>query len=490
MTTKRPPTPPLSHSIQTALLGALGEADPLGHVLHPAQTVEEHGSIIYHLTSHFESWYAATKSNTILINVANKQMIVTKDPAVYEAVLNAPTAENFDTPEANHVVFGYFLPHSIFIVENEAWARLRQTGLHIVTKQSLDSIPRLVAQTVENLFNTRASSTTWTFEPNDEFPKLTFDIFHHFFYRWQSNAIGNESVSAQHFSDYSTICNALGSRTALPKPWLWRLPLESNHVVDKARESLLAQVAVLIEERRKALAANPDIDLSTLSIADALILEANNGVLTNEELHDTLISFFVGGFGTTTGTLSTMLSHLAKYPQVQDELREALRAAFPRGKEDLAAATPADIAAVDYLVWTVDEAMRLVPAIPGLPRACIKSCTIHGFDIQKGDSILVDSTSAAHDPDNFDGQTDLLDFRPTRYRNATFKPSSSMPFGYGVRSCFGQRYAKTEIQALCAYIVLGWKISRPADLSLVFDQNVAVSTRKGHGTLIWEKIVN
>jgi cytochrome P450 len=181
---------------------------------------------------------------------------------------------------------------------------------------------------------------------------------------------------------------------------------------------------------------------------------------SNEPMSDALVcsnllTFAAAGHETTAKALTWALYLLARAPDWQERIAdEVVRVA---GKEPITAAH------LDGLMTTrrvLKEAMRLYPPAPVLGRMATRTVEIGGHRFEPG-AMLVIPVWAIHrhrllwdDPDRFDPDRFLPE------REAAFRRTQYMPFGFGPRICIGMGFAMLEATILLATLVrdarFGW----------------------------------
>ncbi|KDO17537.1 hypothetical protein SPRG_16796 [Saprolegnia parasitica CBS 223.65] len=236
----RPPSPSLSGSVATWLLGHLGDQrDAL-----------------------------QTQSSTFLLVLGNQNMIVTKDPAVYRAALGLSHQKYFDRSPSITAVITYFLPRSLGAVTSHDWSRIRRTLQRGMAMQSFGSLPALVASSIQKLEQSIRRTTRMC---SPSCPKIYFlasrsssstALFHRIMYHWDLNTVAGDSINllqaALHLSEM------FAKRVMLPFPLLWKLPLPHNYEADAALNDLHTKVVELVNARRQYLASLNELPQPTL----------------------------------------------------------------------------------------------------------------------------------------------------------------------------------------------------------------------------------
>jgi cytochrome P450 len=181
--------------------------------------------------------------------------------------------------------------------------------------------------------------------------------------------------------------------------------------------------------------------------------------LSEDEVHDELLTLLVAGHETTATALAWALRWL-----LPD------RALIGRLNDEIASAggDPMRLAKLPLLDGTVKEALRLQPVIPMVGRVLQEPVKIGGIDLPAG-AVAAASIYLVHrrpslypEPERFRPER-FLDFKPASLREpgsdnplagsrGMFKPAAWewLPFGGGLRRCVGAAFAMYEMKMVLA----------------------------------------
>lgn len=208
--------------------------------------------------------------------------------------------------------------------------------------------------------------------------------------------------------------------------------------------------------------------------------------------------FIVAGHDTTSTTLCWGLKYISDSPEIQQRLLESLRDAHPIALAENRLPSASEIvgANVPYLEAVVEEMLRLAHTAIIIDRQCHEDTIVLGHRIPKGTHVIIPNkgpsfTAPAHDIDEglrspssqaaaqehgvrawIDRDVDT--FMPERWLevnesgeatyNATAGPT--LPFGLGLRGCFGRKLAYLELRLLTTLLVWTFEFQRcPKHLS-------------------------
>lgn len=202
-----------------------------------------------------------------------------------------------------------------------------------------------------------------------------------------------------------------------------------RRTVEKTDRLLYAE----IRERRANLdPAQTDVLSLLLSAKDE-----NGQGLTDEELHDELITLLIAGHETTATALAWALYWIHKLPEVRLKLEKELEPW--QQSNDFTSITR-----LPYLTAVCNETLRIYPvALVTLPRRVEKPMQLMGYDLEAG-SLLMGCIYLLHHREEL--YPNSKEFRPERFLERQFSPYEFLPFGGGIRRCIGAALAMYEMK--------------------------------------------
>lgn len=193
-----------------------------------------------------------------------------------------------------------------------------------------------------------------------------------------------------------------------------------------------------------AYAANPNKSAQTTIIK----IIANGDFFSSERQRVAETnSWIVAGQDTTAMTLANTLTLLAKHPEEQQKVRDALLADPSTNAKDIPA-----------FANMTKEAMRVlsVAANGSLRETGREFLLDNGTVIPKGAACQLNQFVGFRNPDVFRNPTD---FDPSRWDNPTpAMQAALLPFAIGNRNCPGQYLARAEIESLLPRILTQYSI--------------------------------
>jgi len=176
----------------------------------------------------------------------------------------------------------------------------------------------------------------------------------------------------------------------------------------------------------------------------SLLLRARHedgSAMSDEELHDELMTLLVAGHETTATALSWALERLARHPHALERLREEVDA----GEEA-------------YLDAVVKETLRLRPVLPIVVRKLTRPASVAGHDLPAGVTVAPCIYLLHRRPDVY---PDPYSFRPERFLEQPAGTYTWIPFGGGVRRCLGASFAQFEMSTVLSVLVRELEVRAP-----------------------------
>jgi cytochrome P450 len=228
-----------------------------------------------------------------------------------------------------------------------------------------------------------------------------------------------------------------------------RFPLPRNVRFRQRQRELDGIIYGIIESRRNSETESDDL-LSMLLHAQ----DTDGSQMSNQQLHDEVITLFLAGHETTAIALSWTWMLLAQHPEAEAKLHDEL--------DRVLGSRPPTLADLPNLRWTemvVKESMRLYPPAWRVGRQAAEDCTIGGFQIPKGMQVVASQWVIHRDPRWYHRPDDFLPQRWDGDLARQLPKFAYFPFGGGPRRCIGDEFAKMEAALILAAIARRFKLS-------------------------------
>lgn len=207
-------------------------------------------------------------------------------------------------------------------------------------------------------------------------------------------------------------------------------------------------------------------------------------VLDSPYMQDELYGYIGAGHETTSTSFQWAVKHLSGHSQIQQKLRQSLRAAYVDAAAQLRQPTVSEITKIQvpYLDAVVEESLRLSGPITAVVRQAQVETTILGHRVPKGVEVLIplrgpsitqapfaideslrSDSSRSHSHARGSWDDDPGAFIPERWLKyegdtVAFDSQSGpfLSFSSGTRGCFGRRLAYLQLRVLM--VLLLWNL--------------------------------
>ena len=202
----------------------------------------------------------------------------------------------------------------------------------------------------------------------------------------------------------------------------------------------------MLRERRAELDQNRQ---DILSLMMAARYDDGQG-MSDEELHDELMTLLVAGHETTASALTWAFYWIDRLPEVREKLLQELNTLGVN--TDLSS-----VAKLPYLTAVYQETLRIYPIVmTAFPRIVKTPITIMGYELREG-MVIVPSIYLAHHREEVYPQS--KQFKPERFLERQYSPYEYLPFGGGNRRCIGMAFAQYEMKIVLATVLSEFQVS-------------------------------
>lgn len=198
-----------------------------------------------------------------------------------------------------------------------------------------------------------------------------------------------------------------------------------------------------IKERRNLLTTER---LARRDIFSLLLLakDENGEGMSDEELHDELLTLLFAGHETTASALAWLFYWTHFLPEVQAELNWKFNSL---GKS----LNYKEINNLSYLDAVISETLRIYPIVSGaFARILTEPMSVMGYDLQPDTWLMISIYSLHHREELYPNSKQ---FNPNRFLQKTYSPYEYIPFGGGNRRCLGAALATLEMKLVAATIL-------------------------------------
>jgi len=228
---------------------------------------------------------------------------------------------------------------------------------------------------------------------------------------------------------------------------LW-LPTPRNLRAKRGVRRLERVIYRIIAERRAHGRDSGDLLSTLLEVRDE-----DGSRMSDRQLRDETITWFLAGHETTASTLSWTWWLLGQHPAVAKRLEEELDGILG-GRAPAAEELPK----LAYLGHVLTEALRLYPSAWGVARLAAEEHEIAGYPVHPGYGVAFAQWVVHRDPRWYDAP---LEFRPERWENGLARQLprfAYFPFGGGPRQCIGNSFALMEASVVLAIVAQRYRL--------------------------------
>ncbi|KAI9297499.1 cytochrome P450, partial [Neoconidiobolus thromboides FSU 785] len=273
---------------------------------------------------------------------------------------------------------------------------------------------------------------------------------------------------------YVKLINAMDNIWFYVLPVLNYLPISSRLTLKKDAKRFRQLIQLMIDEKRQQL-QQVNIDDIQPNLLTTLVQASDNNTndngLTDEEIINDMIAFFIAGHDTTAHTISTILYYLSKNQDIQTKLRDEIYQIVGEKIKDsnkLHTITQDEINQMIYLEAVISESMRILPTVNMLPRKCTKDYYFENeIYFKKGQPLMLNFALAMKGNAHFKNPEE---FNPNRFLivnelgNLSINKKLTkelLGFGYGPRMCIGSQFSLLEQKVFLILILSTFNVELP-----------------------------
>ena len=373
----------------------------------------------------------------------NRPIIVVSNPQAIEEIFTAP-ADTFESAEANKVLSFLLGDNSILLLDGKAHRNRRRLLMPPFHGESLQKCSDKIVEITNNVCN--RLKTNQPFAVRSYMQEITLRVI--------LNVVFGIDRGTRYERLRELLVELLETFNTPLKSLLIIFPLLQK---DWGKFSpwgrflrLKAEIRELIyqeiRQRRKLLASESHQDILSLLL---LAKDEKGKRMTDEELHDELITLLFAGHETTASALSWMFYWIHYVPEVQTKLRSELGL--------LGEADYKKINNLPYLNAIISETLRIYPVASGaFARIPTQPISILGHKLDRDDWLSISIYALHHREDLY---PDSKQFKPERFLEKTYSPYEYIPFGGGNRRCIGSALALLEMRLVTATVLSRFQLA-------------------------------
>lgn len=228
------------------------------------------------------------------------------------------------------------------------------------------------------------------------------------------------------------------------------IPMSPYAKALKARKIMDRFIYANIKKRRETSVVGRDIFSQLCNAKD----EYGN-YFTDEEICNQIIFVLFAAHDTTASALSSTFYALASDLAWQEVLRQEM---FSLNKRDLEFD---DFDLLEKTGWTIQEALRMYPPVPFLPRYSLKDFEFAGYRIPANTRIFGNAPFSHYMPEYW---TNPYKFDPMRFSPERAEDKKDffqyVPFGGGAHKCLGLHFSQVQGKMFLFNFLKQYRISK------------------------------
>jgi cytochrome P450 len=375
--------------------------------------------------------------------------------------------ENFTKQARGYKKLRKLLGNGLLTSEGDFWLRQRRLAQPAFAPQRLAGFAAAMVTAAEEMTRTWSEPARLN-QPVDiaaEMMRLTLRIVGETLLGADVTGEANDVGAA-----LTLVLEEMSRRIHTPWDFQERMPTPKNRRYEQAVERLNQAVHRIISERRQRSAAGDDL----LSMLMAAKDEETGLRMTDQQLRDEVMTFFLAGHETTAVTLTWTWYLLSKHVDVRRRIEEEV-------DRVLAGRLPSidDLPKLTYTKLVIQESMRLWPPVWGIARLAAEDDQIGDVAIPAGSPVLlVQYVTHRHrdfwdNPEGFDPERFLPEHVEKRHPYAYF------PFGAGPRICIGNHFAMMEAVLIAAAVASRWRLNLIPGAPVISQARVTLRPKGG-----------
>nr|BAD21352.1 P450 aromatase [Glandirana rugosa] len=216
---------------------------------------------------------------------------------------------------------------------------------------------------------------------------------------------------------------------------------------EKSVNDLKKAVEILIEQKRQELSASDKLD-EHLDFASELIFAQNHGVLTAENVNQSIVEMLIAAPDTMSVSLYFILTLIAQHPKAEKMILDEIHAVV--GDREVQSSDMPNLKVLENFIY---ESMRYQPVVDVVMRKALEDDVIDGYYVKKGTNIILNI-----------GRMHKVEFfpKPNEFSLENFEKTVPQryfqPFGFGPRACAGKYIAMVMMKAILVTLLKRYKV--------------------------------
>ncbi|MGL5074886.1 MAG: cytochrome P450, partial [Waterburya sp.] len=359
--------------------------------------------------------------------------LMTSNPKAIEEILTA-SPDKFEVGKANKGLNFLVGDNSLLLLDGKAHKNRRRLLMPPFHGESLQKCSRQIVEITEKVTDSLQPGESFKVRPVMQ--EITMRVILTVVFGIDSGA--RYERLRELLTDLLEIFNTPLSSSFMFFPWLqkdWGKFSPWGHFL-RLKTEIRTLIFAEIKERRELLALGK---LEYQDIFSLLLLakDENGEAMTDEELHDELITLLFAGHETTASALAWLFYWIHYLPEIREKLLFELNSL--EDNHDYKA-----INNLPYLNALILETLRIYPIATGaFARILTQPMSIRNYNFEPNTALMISIYSLHHREDLYPNPKQ---FNPARFLEKTYSAYEYIPFGGGNRRCIGSALALLEMK--------------------------------------------
>ncbi|KAI9200527.1 hypothetical protein LWI28_009456 [Acer negundo] len=381
------------------------------------------------------------KGPVVLFQFGSRRVLVVSSPSAAEECFTKNDIVFANRPQmliGKHL--GYNYTSLAWAPYGDHWRNLRRiASLEILSSTRLQMLSGLRFDEVKSMVRRLFRNQNQSVDLRTEFFELTMNVMMRMIAgkRYYGENVA-DLEEAKRFKEIRAETFKLGSTTNIGDylPWFKSKELEKGFLECQRKRDEFMQG--LVDQHRSRIAKEKTKTLIEVLLA---LQETDPEYYTDGTIRSLMLVLLLAGTDTTINAMEWAVSLLLNHPE---ELKKAQRE-IDNSVGHSRLIEESDLAQLPHLGNIINETLRLYPPVPLLiPHESSEECTVQGFRIPRGTTLLVNCWAIQNDPKVW---VDPREFKPERFGGGGGGGKGAgdrfgfVPFGSGRRGCPGEGLA-------------------------------------------------
>jgi cytochrome P450/nitrite reductase/ring-hydroxylating ferredoxin subunit len=317
------------------------------------------------------------------------------------------------------------------------------------------------------------------FDIQKQMMRFTVDVTTQIAFGYDGNTLEKDDDVIQNHLE--KIFPMINKRITAPFPFWRYFKSKADKELDFSLKEVEATVNTYIQEAKKRIALNPDLRENPSNFLESLLVQQElEGNFSDKDIYGNVLIILLAGEDTTSNSISWALYYLAQHPEMVQKIRNEANQVYSGDLPE----NYIQVSELKFAEAVSNEVIRIKPVTPTLYMQALENVEIDGFEIKKGQTVMMQNkvaqTSASNffDPDQFIPERWLaINSTSTNkqgqcpFSGGVQKPEAILAFGGGARFCPGKYLAILEMTSTLSMICKNFDIElkgKPEDVKEVF----------------------